>query len=80
MNINADKTNFMLFSYHKNVNFPIIQIGNNKNSETFVTNFLGIHLDKKLNFENHITEMCIKIIKSIAVLYKQNRFLPETIL
>ena len=55
----------MLFSYNKIVNFPIflIKIGNNKINETSVTKFLGIHLEKKLNFVNHITEMSIKVAK-----------------
>ena len=55
----------MLFSYNKNANFPIIKIGNNKINENAVTTFLGIYLDKKLNFVNHMTEMSLKIAKSI---------------
>ena len=70
----------MLFSYHKTVNFPDISVGNNTINETSVTKFFGIHLDKKINFVNHITEMSMKVEKSIGLLYKLNRFLPETIL
>ena len=33
-----------------------------------------------MNFVNHITEMSMKVVKSIGLLYKLNRFLPETIL
>ena len=39
-----------LFSYNMNVNLPIMKIGNNKINETSVTKFLGIHLDKKIEF------------------------------
>ena len=78
--INADKTKYMLFSYNKNLNFPDISVGNNTINETSVTKFLGIHIDKKLNFVNHIIEMSMKVAKSIRLLYKLNRFLPETIL
>ena len=70
----------MLFAYNKNVNFPDISLFNNTINETSVTKFLGIHLDKKLNFVNHITEMSMKVAKSIGLFYKLNRFLPETIL
>ena len=70
----------MLFSYGKYVNFPDIGVGNNTINETSVTKFWGIHLDKKLNFKNHITEMSMKVAKSIGFLYKLNRFLSETIL
>ena len=70
----------MLFSYGKDENFPDIGIDTNTINKTSVTKFLGIHLDKKLNFVNHITEMSMKVAKSIGLLYKLNRFLPETIL
>ena len=77
---NADKTKYMLFSYNKNENFSDISVGNNTINETSVTKFLGIHLDKKNYFVNNITEMSMKVAKSIGLLYKLNRFLPETIL
>ena len=80
ISINADKTKYMLFSYNKNVSFPDISVGNNTINATSVTKFLDIHFDKKLNFVNHITGMSMKVAKSIGLLYKLNRFLPETIL
>ena len=45
--------------------FTIIKIGNLKINETSVINFYGIHLDKKLNFVNHITEISLRVAKSI---------------
>ena len=69
-----------MFSFNRYVNLPIIKRGKNKINETSVTKFLGIHLDKKSNFVNHITKMSMKASKSIGHLYKLNRFLPETIL
>ena len=41
---------------------------------------MGIRLNKKLHFVNHVTEMSMKVAKSIKLLYKVNSFLPETIL
>ena len=70
----------MLFSYNKNVNFPIIKITINKINKTSVTKFLDVHLDIKLNFVNQITEMSIKVAKSIGLLYNLNCFLPVTII
>ena len=64
------------FSYNKNVNFPDISVGNNTINETSVTIFLVIHIDKKFKFANHITEMSMKVAKSIGLLYTLNRFLP----
>ena len=51
----------------------------NNINEICVTKFFGIHLDKKLNFVNHITEMSMKVAKSIGLLYKLNPLLLETI-
>ena len=58
----------MLFSYNKSVNFPDINVGNNTINETSVTKFLGLHLDKKSNFVNHITDVTMKVAKSIGLL------------
>ena len=81
ISINADKTMYMLFSYNKNVNFPDISAGTNKINETSVTKFFGIHLYKKFNFVNHITEMSMKVQSQFdSYVHKLNRFLPETIL
>ena len=35
---------------------------------------------QKMNFVNHIIKMSIKVAKSIGLIYKLNRFFPETIL
>ena len=70
----------MLFSYGKDKNFPDISIGNSIINETSVAKFLAIQVDKKLNFFVDITEMSMKVAKSIELLYKLNRFLDETIL
>ena len=78
ISINADKTKYIMFSYGKDVNFIDISVGNNTFNEISDTIFLGIHLDKKLNFVHHITEMSMKVAKSFGLLYKLNRFLPET--
>ena len=59
ININADKTKYMLFSYNKNVNFPDISVGNNTINETSVSKFLGIHFSKKNNFVNRVTDFCM---------------------
>ena len=58
ISINADKTKCMQFSYNKNVDLSIINIGNNKTNETSVTKYFGIHLDNKMDFVKHITESC----------------------
>ena len=70
----------MLLSYNKNVNFPDISVGNNTINETSVTEFFGLTSWQKEKIVNHITEMSMKVAKSIGLLYKLNSLLPETIL
>ena len=43
-------------------------------------NFWAHILTKKSNFVHHITAMSMKVAKSIGLLYKLNRFLPDNIL
>ena len=58
----------------------VLKIGNNKINDASVTKFVGTHLGQNLNLVNHITEMSIKVAKTIGFLYKLNHFLHETIL
>ena len=39
-----------------------------------------MQLDERLHFKNHITEVSLKVAKSVGLLYKLNRNLPETFL
>ena len=79
ISINANNTKFMLFSYNENIHFPLIKIGNNAIGEASDTKCLGIHLDERLNFKNHVAQVSLKVSKSIGHLYKLNRYLHETI-
>ena len=44
----------VLLNSNRSVNFLNIQKGKNKINKTFVTKFLGMRLDGKVNFVNHI--------------------------
>ena len=44
------------------------------------TKFLGITIDSKLSFKEHVNVICKKLSKSVGVLYKLNSFLPNNIL
>ena len=74
--VNHNKSKFILFSYRKNLILPNINLGNNIISETDSTKFLGIIIDKKLNFKAHVNQICKKHLKSIGLLYILHKFLP----
>ena len=43
-------------------------------------NFLGIVIDKHLNFKSHVDKIAIKISRAIGIINKLKHFLPENIL
>mgnify|MGYP001950330936 CR=1 FL=1 len=80
ISLNKKKTNYMLFTYNKNVTINEIKIGNNIILETVCAKFLGIHVDHHLTFKYHINEISRKLSKSVGLLYKLNKFLPHNVL
>ena len=78
--INADKTKYMIFSYNKNINLPLIQIGNHKIHEAETMKCLSIYFDNKLKFNKNINHRTSKQSKSIGILYKIHKFLPRNTL
>ena len=80
LSLNAEKTNFSLFSNQKTFVIPDIHIRNSKIQRTSCHKFLGIMLDEKLNFQNHINSICLKISRSIGILWKISEFIPPSAL
>ena len=78
--VNVDKCKFIIFSYGRKLTLPPLVLGDGFIMETDSYKFLGIILDKKLNFKNHLVLLKSKISKTVGLLYKLNKFLPETIL
>jgi len=80
ININVDKTKYILFSYKKTLVMPPIYIGDSQITETSCTKFLGLFLDQHLTFKNHANHVNSKISKSLGVLYKLKYYLPHSTL
>ncbi|CAL4165536.1 unnamed protein product, partial [Meganyctiphanes norvegica] len=78
--INLSKTHSMLFTL-KRGNYSLeVNVGETMLEEKSVTNFLGIVIDNKLNWKPHITHLCNKISKSIAILRFLKSSFPKRIL
>ena len=78
LTINAEKTRFMQFngvpiSVMLN-NTKISRIGTNENEKSF--NLLGIEIDDKLHWSDHIQKIINKISKGTYMLYKFKKLLP----
>ena len=78
--LNGDKTKYIIFSYKKSIELPTIKIGENDIQQTQYTKFLGVLFDQHLTFNEHINYVSAKISKSIGILYKLNKYLPQNIL
>ena len=71
INFDIDKTYFMIHTF-RNLDLPnlSINLGNNTLTECDSSKFLGVMVDDKLKFKNHIDYISKKISKSIGILYK----------
>ena len=78
--LNVAKTHSMLFTLKRNQNNLAIKINNTYLEERTVTSFLGVQIDNKLNWKSHITHICNKISKSIAILRFVRHYYPPNAL
>ena len=78
--LNVTKTHSMLFTFKRNVSNLKIRINNTEIEEKCTTTFLGIQIDNKLNWKAHISHICKKVSKSIAILRMVRSIFPLNIL
>ena len=78
--INSEKSNFIVFSYRKNISISPVPFGNCFINQTSNTKFLGIIIDKNLKFVSHIEFLCKKVSKTVGILHRVKEFLPSVIL
>ena len=80
LSLNLSKTNYMLFSNTIN-NLPgPITINNTDINKVQSMKFLGVHIDCKLSWKNHINQMCKVISRNIGVINRLKWTLPPKIL
>jgi hypothetical protein len=77
LSLNIDKTKYMLFMpKRKKVSHNIvIRLSGLAIEEVTNIKFLGVVLDNKLNFSDHISYVCKKVSKGIGILYKARPFI-----
>ena len=79
LSLNISKTYFIVFSKSKNVKLSglKIKIGNTEIERKETTLFLGMHIDSKLNWHEHILNLHTKISKSIYMINRTKHYLPK---
>ena len=84
LTLNLKKTKFMLFSKQqkKKAKLKKFKININKYCIKQVTEmkYLGVILDNKLNWHNHIQYVCAKLAKAAGIIYKVRKKAPQNVL
>ena len=69
LDCNYTKTKFVVFE-KRSVKHPNIVIGDHEISSCESYKYLGIHFDKKMNFEEHMNHVTAKMAQHCGILYK----------
>ena len=81
LSINIEKTHYLLFSNRcpdgeeDSLYFNNIKLNMQRNGK-----FLGVNMDDKLTFKDHVSYICSKISKTVGIFYKIHSYVPEQIL
>ena len=67
--VNYSKSKFMIFSYGKTYNLEEFAFGNSSISVASEMKFLGITIDRNLNFKSHTAMISSKISKATGILF-----------
>ena len=79
MLINVDKSSFLTFSSNKKELKLNLHINKEILNEKDHAKYLGILIDKNLNWKQHINEVKLRLSKGCAILSKIRQFVPKTI-
>ena len=69
LSLNINKTNFMVFSGIKEINYVNIRINNTNIERVYSTKFLGVIIDSKLPQKDHIHKLKTRLSKCISILF-----------
>ena len=79
LSLNVKKTHYMVFTNKKSRTANLkISIDNQIIDEVCQTKFLGVMIDNKLTWKNHISYICGKISREIGMLIKARNYLNQT--
>ena len=80
LSLNVKKTNYMIFTSRVVQNELELYINNEKIEKVQSTKFLGVVIDDKLNWKEHIARVKGKLSKCIAIMHKVKYVLNSTTL
>ena len=76
--MNISKTQYMVFSGRKMEDHLInLQINDQPLTRVYKSKFLGIIIDDKLTFKDHVSHVCSKISKGTGIIIKARKFVTK---
>ena len=79
LKLNASKTKYMIFTNRKEEEIEVY-LGSDKLIKSETEKFLGVLIDNKLNWSNHIRNLATKISRNAGVFFKLKGKVPSKIL
>ena len=83
LSLNVDKSKFICFHSNRRVidyNKFSIKLNGKKLNPTDNVKYLGIYIDKNLNWDYHINQLGIKLSRSNGILHKLKQYCPKDVL
>jgi hypothetical protein len=80
LSLNADKTQYILFQKIYNnsqLHEPILRINNIIIENVAVVKFLGVHIDKHMKWDQHITKKANQVSKCIGTISRLKHLVPK---
>ena len=78
--LNISKSSYTIFTNKTIETLPNLSINETCISFSTETKFLGITIDNKLSFSNHVSNLCSKISRIVGLLNKLKYYLPPKII
>ena len=77
LTVNFEKTNIVVFNKNEKPNSNKLTIGPKTNESKDTAKYLGIHIDKELNFRKHFKTVKQKLQQITSRLFQLKRFLRQ---
>ena len=77
LSLNVSKTNFMVFNNHTNTSNVTVCINDTNIEMVYVNTFLGVLIDHKLKWKEHIKMITSKLSKTIAIMHRTKYLLDK---
>ena len=80
LSLNVSKSIFSLFTNTRPTESPVIQIGDSRLSYSSCTKYLGMQIDDKINFSQHIKSVCKTVRSRTGLLKRLSSSIPKKVL